>query len=434
MSDIQNDGEQVLPDGWTEEDIRFLLERLEEGPILIADRNLGIPTIHSLGGEVRHLGFGLFRLSTADYTVTFDAGGAMRRTPGGKGWTKVNVQDGAFPYDAEEVCRVLLAWLEPLSGGAVDVRPGLPPIREGDVIQIREGNEWVDVEVVKVASHSIYVGDSHRWLWKAREGWSWRRVGHTHDPTPATLYRDWLSIVNGDESLCPSGQRLAEYRQWAGELVIGGSREKEGADFRRFCRVRLEGMRRGLHLAAAGVAYEKGRDFPAPEGWECLQETDEYFYNRSWEEGRKPAYPCVRCGCEPDQKEGWRKECGKPAYLCPACLRQLLAWKDGQIEKARAERAKRDRAYRQAKAAARDGDNGNGRKPRRYTISVGGQKLVVAQGQQIEVDLGGRFPDWTGATVRQVRGRWLYYRLPDEERDRRIQVAGCDIVWRMCNG
>jgi hypothetical protein len=53
------------PDGWTVEDVHFLLDRLEEGPILVADSSLGIPTIHDLEGA-RHCGCGLFELSTPD--------------------------------------------------------------------------------------------------------------------------------------------------------------------------------------------------------------------------------------------------------------------------------------------------------------------------------------------------------------------------------
>ena len=88
------------------------------------------------------------------------------------------------------------------------------------------------------------------------------------------LYRDWLSVTNGDESAYPSPERLAQYQEWAEELVIGGSREADGADFRRFCRVRLAGQSRHLDLASAGQAFRGGKDFPAPAGWECLRERE----------------------------------------------------------------------------------------------------------------------------------------------------------------
>ena len=89
------------------------------------------------------------------------------------------------------------------------------------------------------------------------------------------LYRDWLSVRDGDQSAYPSVETLVKYQRWAEELVIGGRREYQGADFRRFCRVRLEGKARGLDLMAAGTAYRNGKDFPAPEGWKCLVEVEE---------------------------------------------------------------------------------------------------------------------------------------------------------------
>jgi len=101
----------TLPDGWSKEDIHFLLGVLEEGPILVADTALGIPTIHSnFGTEVEHCGFGLMRVKGAGYDLSFDAGGAMQRTPSGKGWTRLYI-DGTYTYDAKIVREKLLAYL-----------------------------------------------------------------------------------------------------------------------------------------------------------------------------------------------------------------------------------------------------------------------------------------------------------------------------------
>jgi hypothetical protein len=101
----------VLPDGWTEEDVRFLLNALEEGPILVADTNLGIPTIHgNFGAEVEHCGFGLMEVKGDGYGLSFDAGGAMQRTPSGKGWTRLYIE-GTYVYDTRAVREKLLAYL-----------------------------------------------------------------------------------------------------------------------------------------------------------------------------------------------------------------------------------------------------------------------------------------------------------------------------------
>lgn len=100
-----------LPDGWELEDIRFLLNVLEEGPVLVADTDLGIPTIHTnFGAEVVHCGYGLMKAEGMGYKLTFDAGGAMQRTPSGKGWTRLTI-DGKYPYDTRSVREILEAYL-----------------------------------------------------------------------------------------------------------------------------------------------------------------------------------------------------------------------------------------------------------------------------------------------------------------------------------
>lgn len=101
-----------LPDGWTTDDIRFLLERLAEGPLLVAESELGISTIHdNFGHETRHLGFGLMQVEGDSYTLRFDAGGAMQRTPSGKGWTRLTIEGPFSGYDSNAVRQILSGWL-----------------------------------------------------------------------------------------------------------------------------------------------------------------------------------------------------------------------------------------------------------------------------------------------------------------------------------
>ena len=88
------------------------------------------------------------------------------------------------------------------------------------------------------------------------------------------LYRDWLSISGCRESANPSEERLAQYQEWAEELAIGGGRQDGGSAFRRFCRVRLAGREAGMDLMTVGEAFQNGKDYPAPEGWECLLEPE----------------------------------------------------------------------------------------------------------------------------------------------------------------
>jgi hypothetical protein len=102
-----------LPDGWTTSDIHMLLEMLAEGPILVADSKLGIPSIHdNFGAETCHLGFGFMQVAGNEYTLRFDAGGAMRRTPSGNGWTKLSIEGQYDGYDINAVHRTLKSWLK----------------------------------------------------------------------------------------------------------------------------------------------------------------------------------------------------------------------------------------------------------------------------------------------------------------------------------
>jgi hypothetical protein len=103
---------QKLPDGWTSDDIRFLLERLEESPILVAESELGIPTIHDdFGAETRHLEFGLMQVQADGYILRLDAGGAMQHLSSDKSWTRLNIEGQHNGYDPNAVCQALSGWL-----------------------------------------------------------------------------------------------------------------------------------------------------------------------------------------------------------------------------------------------------------------------------------------------------------------------------------
>jgi hypothetical protein len=105
----------ALPNGWKETDIRFLLKVLEDGPILVADTHLGIPTIHDdFSAEVVHCGFGVMKAEGPGFKIFFDAGGGMERTPSGKGWTRLTIEGkipGLFIYNKAAVRDRLLSYL-----------------------------------------------------------------------------------------------------------------------------------------------------------------------------------------------------------------------------------------------------------------------------------------------------------------------------------
>jgi len=117
-----------LPEGWTVEDIALLLEKLEGGPILVADTELDLPTIHNTGGRIEHCGFGLMKSEGTGFTLHFDAGSAMKRTPSGKGWTRLKVE-GQYAYDMEGVKATLQAYA---TADDSENEVGLHPLTFGD--------------------------------------------------------------------------------------------------------------------------------------------------------------------------------------------------------------------------------------------------------------------------------------------------------------
>ena len=77
--------------------------------VIIADTDLGLPTIHDLP-HPEHKGFGMFVSVTDEYTVNWDAGGAMQRLSNQLGWTTVQIERGTYPYDQAAVLDTLSRW------------------------------------------------------------------------------------------------------------------------------------------------------------------------------------------------------------------------------------------------------------------------------------------------------------------------------------
>ncbi|MCP4539214.1 MAG: DUF2958 domain-containing protein, partial [Chloroflexi bacterium] len=100
-----------LPEGWEVSDVRFLLEQLDKGKmILVADKYLGIPTIHDFT-DVRHCGMGVMMVEQPGFQAMFDAGASMERTPtSNKGWTSLAVREGEYDYPFEDVENTLRSY------------------------------------------------------------------------------------------------------------------------------------------------------------------------------------------------------------------------------------------------------------------------------------------------------------------------------------
>ena len=130
----------ALPDGWKETDIRFLLKVLEDGPILVADSHLGIPTIHDdFGAEVVHCGFGVMKAEGPGFKIFFDADGGMERTPSGKGWTRLTIEGkipGPFIYDKAAVRNKLKSYVPATEGlQSISNEPSPTPSEDTAAVQ-----------------------------------------------------------------------------------------------------------------------------------------------------------------------------------------------------------------------------------------------------------------------------------------------------------
>jgi hypothetical protein len=94
--EAKDPGEATQADHWTQEDYQHLLQLIDDGQVfLLADPSRGLSIIHDMPGQyTEHKGFGLFHTKTPEYDVTWDGGGEMRQTPGGKSYTLVSIKEG----------------------------------------------------------------------------------------------------------------------------------------------------------------------------------------------------------------------------------------------------------------------------------------------------------------------------------------------------
>ena len=107
-------------------------------PVLVADTNLGIPTIHSnFGAEVEHRGFGLMEVKGGGYGLSFrrrwrNAADTIR-----KGGTRLYIE-GTYAYETSTVHEKLLAYLPNSAASPVPESSAKTPI-EKQIQEFRRG-------------------------------------------------------------------------------------------------------------------------------------------------------------------------------------------------------------------------------------------------------------------------------------------------------
>lgn len=219
----------VIPEGWTEEDIAFLLTQLELGPILVADGALDFPTIHDIP-NADHLGYGLFRATGDGYTLYFDGGGAMRRTPSGKGWTQLDMQ-GEYPYDLEAARAILERYLPSATHAQAEI------LTPGETVELLE--ETLSPEPNLAQTLTAGMLDARKPGGQAamvEEGPIESAVDHPSQ--------------NPSLELEPTPDDQAEFEHWQLELLTGLVQKKDSAFYHALAAVRRPGV---LHLALQQV-------------------------------------------------------------------------------------------------------------------------------------------------------------------------------------
>ena len=94
-----------LPLGWEQADIRFLIEQIKKGTIvMVYDPALGIPSILDIPEEaITDCGNGESQVKTQGYEGKF----SVERTPSGKAWMCLKVSAGFSQYSREKVLATL---------------------------------------------------------------------------------------------------------------------------------------------------------------------------------------------------------------------------------------------------------------------------------------------------------------------------------------
>jgi len=372
-----------LPEGWTVEDIAFLLEKLEGGPILVADTELGIPTIHNTGGRIEHCGFGLMRAEGTGFTLHFDAGSAMKRTPSGKGWTRLKVE-GQYAYDMEGVKATLQAYLDSATTDNGEGKVERHPLTFGDNggQVFFEGEKYLLLNPYLEREGKRYATG---WTWHYRNGSTGNEWRCLPDPDAgpdtcigafslkeAVAYAERVTGLHFNLVETPADlpDSYPIHEMWKEHQARVESVEAK-AEVTRMCvgscgeeippdEHTHECAKCGATLCTSASPRCRACDAEGEAETELQETSREPTPIEEWDKSWEDCSPtlnttCSRCGGSPagEGEKHWLRACGEHIYLCPKCLDALLAWKEKHIQAAKEENQARDREMRRARAQAR---------------------------------------------------------------------------------
>jgi len=468
-----------LPEGWQVGDVRFLLEQLEKGKmVLVADRNLGIPTIHDFTG-VRHCGMGVMMVEQPGFQAMFDAGASMERTPtSNKGWTSLAVREGSYDYPFGNVQQTLKAYCcQTWQYVPPRVRQGkLAAKFEGDASALREelGKNPNQKRVDYILSALTDAG------WPVPPGYVVATEAGLPVEQVVKPYMDGQPTApfEGEHVIHLKG--TMRQRSWVGDVVrisgpiapvkgveatggtwtaayhthdygpmhfVCGGKIAVQAESAEECARRLEELLRGFGHQIQIVLSDHLPDDVCGEpahtlsfgdnGSQVYFEGDQYMVLNPYidQDGQRYGSGWVWYFRSEIETHGEWQLLSDPdiegCYIGDLSLSEavLYAQRVEQVvfDLASAPDDLPDRYPKPLYDKVQDAKAEES--ARKVEAKPKKRKLPDDIPEQIEVDLG-RFNGWAVATAERVKGRWLHYRLSDG-RNGKVQVIGRDMLWRV---
>jgi N12 class adenine-specific DNA methylase len=207
-----------LPANWTREDVQYLRDMVAKGDmVLLSEKwasDAGLPTIHTAFPKesAKHIGFGMFDVNTPEYDATFEGGGSMQSTPGGRKFTTIGVSRGTYPYPKEAVLATFDALLEPKAAPEQPTKTGAELLNDRIKADIAKKAATPEAAPGYGSTNTVFTADAAA---KARE-----------------LLKKKLGTLNAgiDPELLQAGITLAGYHVEAGARTFAAYTKAMVAD------------------------------------------------------------------------------------------------------------------------------------------------------------------------------------------------------------
>jgi hypothetical protein len=396
---------------WNVMSIRELLEIVQQREIVfVADTSLGIPTIHDQP-QSEHMGFGLFRAQTAEYAINWQAGSSMNRLiMNGEAWTEVQVEWGTFPYDKQQVIETLKRWEAELSQAA---QPAQVATELVESIVSESAEELVERKPIKTKRKKTEAKPESKVALPLPEIW--------HKPDKFEFHLDDGSIViaeyDGQDSIGFGRHGDLQYAFHGPTISTTGFRSV----FESFAKMEQYGDPINAAIAIA-------RDLAAQQALEIKKN------KRKWPV-KYIGDVAIKLELENDcvvraKPISWNEFnhwwhmwiYDKKESRMTKTENVMGDWVDSESELTHAAGGTAVRTVAQPKVETTTPQTAP-------TVQVA-PRLPANVPEVIEIDIGGREPQWVTATVVKVSGPQLICKLDHSGEVRKTKVIGRDIEWR----